>query len=258
MQNRYAGDVGDFGKFGLLRHIINNSQLKLGINWYLFPDEGHNEDGKYINYLSKKEFEICDEFLHNKLKQIVLKNRNISSLEEGNLFDKNPVYYSKLVDFYNLFPGNKKIDIDKRLELRSQWKKDAILKLSGCDAIFLDPDNGLQIKSCDSLSRKKSGKFVFYNEIREFHAHKKLTIIYHHLNRHKNHGNHKTQIIERANELKLIFSSNYKIFGIRYKPFSPRAFFLIVESSIESHIKKRLNSFVNSNWNKYWDNLYEA
>ena len=24
MQNRYSGDVGDFGKFGLLRYLLNN------------------------------------------------------------------------------------------------------------------------------------------------------------------------------------------------------------------------------------------
>ena len=33
MQNRYAGDVGDFGKIGLLRQI-KRSELDIGVNWY--------------------------------------------------------------------------------------------------------------------------------------------------------------------------------------------------------------------------------
>jgi hypothetical protein len=34
MQDRYAGDVGDFGKLGMLRKIAY-SGLKIGVNWYL-------------------------------------------------------------------------------------------------------------------------------------------------------------------------------------------------------------------------------
>ena len=49
MQNRYAGDVGDFGKLGMLRAIAS-SAMKIGVNWYLVPDEGHNDDGKHIGY----------------------------------------------------------------------------------------------------------------------------------------------------------------------------------------------------------------
>ena len=42
MQNRYVGDIGDFGKYGLLRaHFGRKYQipLRLGVVWYLFPDE---------------------------------------------------------------------------------------------------------------------------------------------------------------------------------------------------------------------------
>jgi len=30
MQDRYSGDVGDFGKFGLLRHLVNDTGYRLG------------------------------------------------------------------------------------------------------------------------------------------------------------------------------------------------------------------------------------
>ena len=34
MQNRYTGDIGDFGKLGLLR-VLQESGLTIGVNWYL-------------------------------------------------------------------------------------------------------------------------------------------------------------------------------------------------------------------------------
>ena len=44
MQNRYVGDIGDFGKLGLLR-ALSSKGLSIGVNWYLTTDESHNGDG---------------------------------------------------------------------------------------------------------------------------------------------------------------------------------------------------------------------
>ena len=51
MQNRYSGDLGDFSKLGLLRHL-SQTGLSIGLNWYLVPDEDHNNDGMHTGYLS--------------------------------------------------------------------------------------------------------------------------------------------------------------------------------------------------------------
>ena len=34
MQDRYAGDIGDYGKFGMLRALASEG-LSVGVNWYL-------------------------------------------------------------------------------------------------------------------------------------------------------------------------------------------------------------------------------
>jgi hypothetical protein len=56
VQDRYAGDVGDFLKLGLLRQLIASGDsppsLRLGVVWYLVPDEAHNSDGRHVGYLS--------------------------------------------------------------------------------------------------------------------------------------------------------------------------------------------------------------
>jgi hypothetical protein len=49
MQDRYAGDIGDFGKFGLLK-ALEQTGLSVGINWYWTEPkrkEIWQEDGKY-------------------------------------------------------------------------------------------------------------------------------------------------------------------------------------------------------------------
>ena len=47
MQDRYTGDIGDYGKLGMLRYLAAAGP-RVGVNWYRTPDEDHNEDGKFI------------------------------------------------------------------------------------------------------------------------------------------------------------------------------------------------------------------
>ena len=74
MQNRYTGDIGDFGKLGLLRRI-SESGFSIGVNCYLTPDESHNGDGRHIGYLRNEAFRVCDEQLWRVLGDIVESGR---------------------------------------------------------------------------------------------------------------------------------------------------------------------------------------
>src|SRR6478672_5257600 len=53
MQNRYVGDIGDYLKLGILRAL--SPGYRLGVAWWLFPDEGHNQDGRHVGYLQRPE-----------------------------------------------------------------------------------------------------------------------------------------------------------------------------------------------------------
>ena len=55
MQNRYTGDIGDYSKLGLLR-ALQSAGFSIGLNWYLTPDETHNNDGGHTKYLTQEEF----------------------------------------------------------------------------------------------------------------------------------------------------------------------------------------------------------
>jgi hypothetical protein len=55
VQDRYAGDLGDFLKFGLLRqHATGDGHdrpMRLGVVRYRTADDSHNADGKHVGYL---------------------------------------------------------------------------------------------------------------------------------------------------------------------------------------------------------------
>jgi hypothetical protein len=91
MQDRYAGDLGDFLKLGLLRWLVAPSfeapPLRLGVVWYLAPDESHNADGKHVAYLDPQssaglKLRPLDADLYDRLAAMVAGGvRSVAQLE---------------------------------------------------------------------------------------------------------------------------------------------------------------------------------
>ena len=55
MKNQYFGDIGDYGKYGLLK-FLGEHDVKSAVNWYLTKDEENKPgDGKFTKYLEKDE-----------------------------------------------------------------------------------------------------------------------------------------------------------------------------------------------------------
>jgi hypothetical protein len=255
MQDRYAGDVGDFGKFSLLKSLFDRASDCLGVVWYLFPDETHNDDGKYTKYIEKQEFQSCDPDLINKLSNVLSGERSVYALENNNILKTNTVYYSGKLDFQLIYLTQKKSDIETRLSKRQEWLKNAIKTVKLCNIVFLDPDNGLEINSCKKMSLMKSGKYAYYSEIKKLFEGKDACVIYHHLNRNKKH---KEQIESRVKDLREKIDSTGKIFALRYKPYSPRVYFVISKKPIEKQLKNKIQRFMNGPCCKFWDNYFEG
>ena len=112
MQNCYTGDIGDFGKLGLLRWV-GRSGLSIGVNWYLVQDETDSNDGRYTSYLKKDTFCSCDEDLCSALQSIVAsENREVKALETSGIL--NAKFFSDALDLSKTAPV-------KRNNLRLQW-----------------------------------------------------------------------------------------------------------------------------------------
>jgi hypothetical protein len=254
MQDRYAGDVGDFGKFSLLQYLFGESGDRIGVIWYLFPDESHNGDGGHVDYLKNDGFLSCDRNLCEKLSAVVHGDRSVAALEKVGLLPANTVCFSERLDFHLIFLSLCHKDRQKREESRKKWFAEALSTISNCNIAFLDPDNGLQIPSCSKTSQIKAGKFTYYSEVSALSANKDITVIYHHLGRR---GTHADQISARIVELRQCIDPTATIFALRYRPYSPRAYFIVAAASQDARVRERLLSFTESGYGRYWDSYHE-
>src|SRR5262249_10589006 len=151
MQDRYTGDLGDFGKYGLLRalcHSDDKPSLRLGMVWYLVPSESHNEDGKHINYLKDPRMRLreCDPALYDELRnlfsdggnKVVSESRRVATVESSGLLPHHSTFYGRVLSYSN------GMCIADRARKRDAWLEGALDKTSSSELVFLDPDNGIE------------------------------------------------------------------------------------------------------------------
>jgi hypothetical protein len=95
VQNRYVGDIGDYVKLAILRALVPGRRL--GVAWWLFPDESHNRDGRHVGYLERSnEWRRFDPTLFDGLKQIIERGeRRVQALEA--LLPLGTIYCSDVI-----------------------------------------------------------------------------------------------------------------------------------------------------------------
>ena len=78
MKNQYFGDINDYRKYGLIRHLAGGGEIKTGICWMLTPDDT-KADGKFTEYLAEpNKYKKFDPDLYGFLgKCIELNARNV-------------------------------------------------------------------------------------------------------------------------------------------------------------------------------------
>ncbi len=171
MKNQYFGDINDYRKYGLLRAIVRCSRLRLLVAWMLTPDDG-STDGKFISYLENPaKWAHHDPILFQGLKGLVdsARQRVVSMIESSELLGQAG-YFSLIVP-------------DAATE-RSQWFKSLEEEVKLYDFVFLDPDNGLEVKS-RPYGAKNSSKFLYWREVEALWSSGKSLLIYQHFVREK-------------------------------------------------------------------------
>jgi len=248
VQNRYVGDIGDYGKFGLLR-ILSEQQLRIGVQWYHVPDEGHNKDGKHINYLTADRFRNCDPYLFDTLKKLVQKRqRNLAAIESSKIFGPEATFFSEELSF-NGMAAIGKAAREARLNKRAEWNEKALQILGPADVVFFDPDNGLEIPS--KLKNHKTGpKHVFWDEIRPFHERGQSVVIYHHLGR--TGGSHEEQIATRLKEAKKYLQNGKDAFALRFSRGTSRSYIMVPNSKHVGAYQNLISTIVDGSWNKHF------
>ena len=135
MQDRYVGNIGDFGKLALLRSLMDGERL--AVCWYLTNVAGEGEgkrDCKSFEYLKRPdEFRHLAPDIFDALANIVAGSaagaRGVEALEASGL----------LADA--LFH---RTEVPRSLALRRKWGEQLVQAVSDADLVFLDPDNGIQ------------------------------------------------------------------------------------------------------------------
>ena len=157
MKNQYVGDIGDYGKYSLLRAFIN-AGVKIGINWYLTENDDSN-DGKFTDYLKKKdEYRRYDQELFDVIKKIApKKNKSVMDIQDSGILP-GTVIYSDI-----LHPIGTPSD---RRSTRERWFEESLLELKDADLIFMDPDNGLL--EDDNASKLGGEKYVLPDEVEQY------------------------------------------------------------------------------------------
>jgi hypothetical protein len=225
MQNRYVGDIGDYLKLGILRAL--SPGYRLGVAWWLFPDEDHNKDGRHVGYLDQQaQWRHFDPQLFDALGEIVSSGqRDVRALEAAGILP-GAVFVSDVIPVVR--------------HDREQWFASVQRTLDGTNLVFVDPDNGLEPDGY-SHGSAKSGKSVLLSELRELARLGRCLIVYHHHTRRK--GGHHSEIEYWSDRLRSIGFAT--VDALRARPYSPRVFFLL---NAPTDIRQRAEQIA-AHWN---------
>lgn len=219
MQDRYAGDIGDFGKFGLLRALAAEG-LSIGVNWYRVETPTQEIAVNDGMKLIPDRLAVCDTELAHSLRSISLSpDRSIRVLEAADLVP-DASYYSETVP----------------VEDRGAWHRSAMAELEGSDLVFMDPDNGLLVKSVGKTS-VRAPKYTFYEEVADYVARGQSVIVYNHRSRKRP----EVYFGEIRDRLTAAVPQAYDIAAITFPRASVRDYFAV--SASQEHAMTIANAF---------------
>lgn len=240
MQCRYVGDVGDFGKYGLLRALTlpnTPDELSLGVVWYLVPNHGPPGDGRYTDYLKNPDrFRSCDPPLFDCLKEIVDSDRrSVETIERACILPQDTAFYHKRLEFDD-------VPQEERQAHRRDWLSKAVGKMARKALVFVDPDNGLQVKSASRHS-KKGTKFVYYDELHDYLSRGQSVVIYQHMPRESPD----VYVRWRVKKLREKVKIRGALWALLWHPYSPRVYF-IIPNGREAVLRPRIKAMLKGPW----------
>jgi hypothetical protein len=258
MQNRYVGDAGDFGKLGLLRQLSRVGEgeptLRLGVHWYLVPDEDHNANGRHIEYLEQaprnERIKACDPELYDALHLLVKRgSRTVSALSRSGLLPTDTVYFEDVLSM-NFLPSGTPAAIDFRREYRNAWMNAAAKALVDCELIFVDPDNGFETASLPH--RNDGNKYAYFDELRAFVQADKSLVVYQHVNRSDTCNEQSKRRLSQIRE-KLKFDGSIRV--LRYSHMSCQLYFILCAEAHREIIATRIERMMQ---NPHWARLFDV
>jgi len=188
MKNQYFGDINDYRKYGLLRCLAEAGQLSLGVCWMLTPSDG-SSDGSLTRYLnSPADWRHLDPPLFDALRQSVIQGseRDVAATER-----------------LGLLPGAVYFDTEVPLgrSSRAGFMSACLEAMAGCDVVFFDPDNGIEVRSTP-YGAKAAPKYVYGRELGAAFEEGHSLLVYQHYPRQDREGFHRRIAHEFATRIR--------------------------------------------------------
>lgn len=233
MRDQFVGDIGDFGKYGMLRYLCGvtgpkmDNPMNLGVVWH--RNESGSVDGNKIGYLNVSDsndslYRECDKILYDTLQRLVGESlisrtkRNIDQIEQSICLSYDTKFY----------------DVPELINDHSDWRM---------DTIFFDPDNGiaLRIKSNKEIELQfdtNSREHVSLRELQRFAKQGCSLIIYQHSIRTSD------WIKKIAEELEKISTTNHplRVWALRWHREQSRVYFIVTNPN--NILENRIKTFV--------------
>ena len=248
MQNRYAGDIGDFGKYGLLRALWGQKgDPPLGVVWYLTSNEFHNNHGRFTRYLEPTpenltRFRDCDPALYDRLAQLVRDDeRSVTAVGRAGILPATTRRFEQHVNPDSTKPERR--GRGWRQTHRDGCLEEAIMAVQDCAAVFMDPDNGLA-----SPAGNPGPKHATIGEARRLAGQDRSVIVYHHIGRQ---GNAQDQVRARLDEMES--GLERQALALLYHRGSARAFLISPAPADRTRLTDRVREFMDSSWRTHFD-----
>ncbi len=262
MQDRYAGDIGDFAKLLLLKEFSDSFEARLGkergtgvgIVWYRCdPTEVDgkraHKDGGSVEYLLEDGGEgkikpdvlallkKSDPALYSILSNLVhrKKTRDVRSMEsllvEGRYFPPTHRFFNDMLSLSGT-PTEK-------TRQRQDWYRNALKAVGDCGLVFLDPDDGLPPPGKAHL-QKKGPKYAFYHEIAGFLVRGQSTIIIQYPARENEEDRYRRYV----EPLKLYCSTGSEPTALRFRVIKFPRFIVLSQPGHREAVEEAANTLV--------------
>ena len=240
MKNQYVGDIGDYGKYGLLRFLASHG-IKIGVNWFLTENDG-STDGKFTTYLKNPADRVYDPELFDALQNIAdHPDKTVKMIKQAGIIPD--------AEFFGEMLKSSSLKADAREWNRRLWFNNSTLMLGNAELIFADPDNGISYRK--TARTKDSEKFILPEDVAEYYNSGRNVVYYCHKGRRKQEAWEQAKA-EIRNHIR-----DAQILAVTFHRGTQRSYIFVLHPDCYMRYEKIITAFLDSEWGSMftWENV---
>lgn len=231
MKNQYVGDIGDYGKYGLLRFLASHG-IKIGVNWYLTENDG-STDGKFTTYMKNPADRVYDPELFDALQNIAdHPDKTVKMIKQAGIIPD--------AEFFGEMLKSSSLKADAREWNRRLWFNNSTLMLGNAELIFADPDNGISYRK--TARTKDSEKFILPEDVAEYYNSGRNVVYYCHK------GRRKQEAWDQAKEEIRNHIRDAQLLAVTCHRGTQRSYIFVLHPDCYMKYEKIITAFLDSEW----------